>query len=310
VTDFTQILAPYPSLAHVAAVTLQSWPEHRRYLDARFKADTPEFLARTEEFATLALKNIEGALETYVADYRWMCERFSEEELFFFREDRYRLSTFAEAYEQVYSNDAYMSRYVRGILISQMLWDPHARAFDLFRTEFLASFKDGARYLEVGPGHGFFLAFASNTPAVARLEAWDVSESSIAETRKALAQLGVTREITIVEQDVLKAPSRHEEFDAAVISEVLEHLERPDLALQTLHAALVPGGRIFINVPINSPAPDHIYLWRSQAEFHDFVRAQGFTIDTSWDLPMTGYTLERAVKNKGSISCIVIASKR
>jgi len=30
-----------------------------------------------------------------------------------------------------------MSKYVRGILISQIIWDPHAKAFDAFREEFL-----------------------------------------------------------------------------------------------------------------------------------------------------------------------------
>ncbi len=308
-SDFTQHLNIYPAISKVVKTLLNYWPEHSRYIESRFKDDTPDFLERTEEFAALALLGMQDDLALYCADYRWMCEEFWKEEFHFRREGSYRLSTFEEAYREVYSNADYMSRYVRGILISQIIWDPHARAFDLFRTKFLTGISGDSSYLEVGPGHGFFLAFASRVKNITHMEAWDVSPSSIAEAKQALARLGVKREIAIIEQDVLAAPARHNEFDAAVISEVLEHLERPDLALRSLYAALKPGGRIFINAPINSPAPDHIYLWRSPAEFLAFVKAQGFEIEVACDLPQTGVKLERALKLDLSVSCIVIAHK-
>lgn len=302
-------LAPYRAIASIVEATLAAWPEHLSYIEKRFAADTVDFLARCEEFSALALRMMDEALGEYVADYRWMCEEFLQEEFFFHRNGHYRMSTFAEAFAEVYGNAEYMSRYVHGILISQVLWHPHALAFDLFRTNYLAALPTGSSYLEVGPGHGFFLYFASETRAIERLEAWDVSPSSIAETKAALATLGARREVAIIQQDVLAVSTRTEEFDGAVISEVLEHLERPDLALQTLRSALRPGGRIFINAPVNSPAPDHIYLWRSPEEFRAFVEDQGFVIDEAFDLPQTGVSLERARKLNVSISCVVIARR-
>ncbi|MEE9433208.1 MAG: class I SAM-dependent methyltransferase [Sphingorhabdus sp.] len=299
----------HPSLIKIVKTTLDIWPEHCSYCDTRFENDTPEFLDRMEQVAKLVIANTGDDLPRYCKDYRWMCEEFLKEELYFARHNEYRLSTFEEANREVYSNAEYMPRYVRGILISQILWDPHARAFDYFRSQFLDQHENGTNYLEVGPGHGLFLYFASQSKKIASLEAWDVSESSIAETRSALNRLGVDREISIVLQDVLQAPSRREEFDAAVISEVLEHLERPDLALQSLHAALRPGGRIFINAPINSPAPDHIYLWRTTDEFVDFVGAQGFEIESAQFFPVTGVNLDRAKRKNMSISCVVIGKK-
>ena len=248
-------------------------------------------------------------LPTYCGDYRWMCEEFVAEEYYFRTHGRYRLSTFAEAYERVYNDPVYMGRYVRGILISQFIWTPHARAFDYFRTDFLPKNPDGSRHLEVGPGHGLFLYFAAKDSRIATLEAWDVSQSSIAATRHALDKLGVSRPVKLIEQDVLKAPATRDAFDSGIISEVLEHLERPDIALQTLRAALRPGGRLFINVPVNSPAPDHIYLWTGTDQFVDFVKAQGYEIEATQFFPVTGATLERAIKRKFSISCIVIARK-
>src|SRR3712207_7808068 len=49
----------------------------------------------------------------------------------------------------------------------------------------------------------------------------------------------------------------------SVISEVLEHLEQPGQALAFLRDCMTADGRIFINVPLNSPSPDHIYLLSS-----------------------------------------------
>lgn len=302
-------LAPYPSLHLLVNQLLDTWPEHEKYCIARFSEDDPEFLHRSDEFTQMALRSMGSNLITYLQDYRWMCEEFIKEEVHFRRFGDYRLKTFEEANSEIYSNPEYMSRYVRGILISQIIWAPHARAFDIFRTEFLPGLPPGSSYLEIGPGHGFFLYFASRSDRVARLEGWDVSESSIQETRAALSELGVDRDILLVRQDVLEAPSREAEFDGAVISEVLEHLERPDAALQSLFKALKTGGRIFINAPVNSPAPDHIYLWRSTDEFRSFVEAQGFKVERSHDLPVTGTSLERAVRRGLSVSCVVIARK-
>jgi 2-polyprenyl-3-methyl-5-hydroxy-6-metoxy-1,4-benzoquinol methylase len=302
-------LDTYPNLKVVVGEVLSVWPEHNSYCVARFRDDPPGFLKRSDDLAALVIALSEKNLRQYCEDYKWMCEEFVAEEYFFRTHGRYRLSTFKEAYDRVYNDPVYMARYVRGILISQFIWMPHARAFDYFRTDFLPRLPEAANYLEVGPGHGLFLYFASQSAKVGTLEAWDVSKSSIAATRHALEKLNVTRPIALTEQDVLTAPSRVGLYDAAVISEVLEHLEKPDIALQTLHKALKPGGRVFINVPINSPAPDHIYLWTSIEEFTDFVKAQGFEIESTQFLPVTGATLERAIRRNLSISCIIIGRK-
>lgn len=302
-------LRPYANLDAAVGVLLEVWPEHADYCQARFRDDPPGFMQRSDELAGLVLKLAAGDLASYCQDYKWMCAEFLKEELHFRREGRYRLSTFKEAYDQVYNKPEYMSRYVRGILISQLIWTPHARAFDFFRTHFLTRNPAGSKHLEIGPGHGLFLYFAAQSANIEGLEAWDISQSSIAATRHALDALGVSRPVTLIEQDVLAAPSRSETFHSAIISEVLEHLERPDLALQTLRNALKPGGRLFINVPVNSPAPDHIYLWTGTDEFVDFVNGQGFEIEATQFLPVTGHSLERAIKHKLSISCIVIARR-
>ena len=303
-------LQTYQSLSRIVTALLEVWPEHEDYCEARFSDDPPGYMQRSDELAGLVLRLAEGSdIGVYCSDYKWMCEEFLKEELYFRRHGTYRLTTFQQAFDEVYNKTEYMARYVRGILISQLIWTPHARAFDLFRTRFLPVNPAGSRHLEVGPGHGLFLYFASQSDKLAELEAWDVSKSSIAATTAALQRLGVSRPIKLIEQDVLSATPHRDMFDSAIISEVLEHLERPDLAMKTLRTSLRPGGRLFINVPVNSPAPDHIYLWTNPDEFVAWVEAQGFEIEAAEFYPVTGASLQRAIAKKLSISCVVIARR-
>ena len=308
-TQLNARLADKPNLTKIVSELLQIWPEHESYCERRFRDDPPGFLQRSEQLAALVVKLTDSNLSRHLEDYKWMCAEFVQEELYFRRHGKYRLSTFKEAFDTVYGDDTYMARYVRGILISQFIWSPHALAFDFFRTAFLPSMPKNARYLEVGPGHGLFLYFAAQEPHVAEIVAWDISQSSIAATNRAIEKLGVTKDVSLIEQDVLLAATEPDSFDGAVISEVLEHLEDPRTALSTLYSSLKPGGKVFINVPVNSPAPDHIYLWRSTEEFVDFVKSIGFEIKNAEFYPVTGTTLQRAKKQDLSISCIIIGEK-
>ena len=95
--------------------------------------------------------------------------------------------------------------------------------------------------------------------------------------------------------------------ESAIISEVLEHLEEPDRALDTLKLALKPGGRLFINVPINSPAPDHIYLLSDVAAARSLVESAGLRVTSLRAVPLTGYSLAQAEQAKATISCLIVA---
>ena len=302
-------LESYAHLDKAYRAQLAVWPEHANFLQTRFADDSPEFLERTDQVAKLALVLADDRLDEFCRDYRWMCENFIEEELYFRRHKKYRLSSFADAYREVYGDPTYMSRYVKGILLSQLFWHNHAAAMDLFRTSYLPSLPRAFDHLEVGPGHGLFFAQAATHPNCGSASGWDVSPSSIAATREALHKFGIVERVKLIEQDVLIAPKEGALFDSAIISEVLEHLERPDLALNTLFQSLRPGGRLFVNMPINSPAPDHIYFCSSIKQVSDLVEKEGFLVDEVHKLPITGYSLERALRKNIGISCVVLATK-
>ena len=145
----------------------------------------------------------------------------------------------------------------------------------------------------------------TNFGAVLGGEGWDVSDSSIVNTRKALDAMQLEREVMLHKKNLFDAPA--EQFDSITCSEVIEHLERPQDALKILRGLLTESGRIFLNAPINAPAPDHIYLFETPEQLVEMIKDAGFAVESSTFAPCTGSTLERARKQKRTISVAVIA---
>jgi 2-polyprenyl-3-methyl-5-hydroxy-6-metoxy-1,4-benzoquinol methylase len=232
-----------------------------------------------------------------------------EEEWHFRRFKEYRLKTFKEAYDEYYSNTELMKRYMNGLLLSNIFWVNHANALEYYLASFLPENINLYDHLEVGPGHGLLAYFAAVDPRAGEVTGWDVSEGSIIRTRMALRTIGVEDRVHLVRQDVFDATDAVPRFHSVVISEVLEHLEDPLRALQSLKAWMQAGGRIWINMPVNSPAPDHLYLLRTPEEMLDLISAAGLELEQYRAFPMTGVTLERARKLALTVSVAAIARK-
>jgi 2-polyprenyl-3-methyl-5-hydroxy-6-metoxy-1,4-benzoquinol methylase len=301
------ILVDLPETAAIISAVLTAWPDHASYLLKSFAARTPAMLGATEIASVAARKLMVGNEPRFAAGYKWTCDQLRDEEIFFHREGRYRLSTFAEAWDEVYSNHDYMARYVDGLLLSQILWYNHVGTFEMFLGRVLGGATTPFDYLEIGPGHGLMVYLAAQSPLSRTLAAWDVSAVSLRETRAALDTLGVTKPVTLVEVDILEASAPDRQYDLIVISEVLEHLETPAVALAFLRKALRPDGRIFINVPLNSPSPDHIYLFTTLDELVKMVEATGFRVVATEMFATQGRKIESALANRISISVGMIA---
>ena len=301
-----ELISDLPATAALVETVIEVWPQHAAYLLKSFSPRTPAQLQATEAAAAASAKLMAGQEARFAADYQWTCDRLRDEELFFHREGRYRLSTFAEANAEVYSDHAYMGRYVNGLLLTQVLWYNHVATFEMFLNDVLGGTKAPFDYLEVGPGHGLMVYFAAQSPLARTLQAWDVSAVSLRETRAALDTLGLTKPVELVETDILGAAKPSQTFDLIVISEVLEHLEAPAKALDFLQGCLKPDGRIFINVPLNSPSPDHIYLFETPDDVKALVEGAGLKIDEMSLFATQGRAIESALANRISVSAGVV----
>jgi 2-polyprenyl-3-methyl-5-hydroxy-6-metoxy-1,4-benzoquinol methylase len=303
-------LAPNPNLEIVLRRLLERWPAHGDYVEKSFRDRSPDEMTVSERIAACALRlagRTEGGLDALCDDYRFLCEKIVlPEEIHFRRHGRYRLASFADAMEECYANAPFMARYLNGLMLSNVLWRNHAGAIASYVCEYLPSVSGDL--LEIGPGHGLLLSFAASRATL--VAGWDISASSIARTQAMLDALGIAG-VELAERDLFAADARESgrRFDAIVMSEILEHLEDPVGALVAAAGWLRPGGTVWVNVPANSPAPDHVFLVESPEHAQALVRAAGFEILAARAFPMTGATLERARKQKLTISCVVVGQK-
>lgn len=310
----TDIVAT-PALDRLVEATLARWPQHKRFIDKSMRNRSQQVLETADALAAIIFRLAEaepGGIDAAIGDYRFVCDELVlVEEIHFRREGRYRLSTFAEANAQVYANAPLMKRYMNGLLVTNVLWLNHCQAMNDYINDYLPRLKPGSDHLEIGPGHGIFLYLAALQPNVASLTGWDLSPASIAKTTGALATLGVERPVKLIEQDMFAVtdPADAEMVDSIVMSELLEHVEDPVAALRSAARSLRPGGLIWINVPANSPAPDHIFLVTSPEHAEELVRAAGLEIVASKGFPMQGATLEQAAWNQLSVNCVITARK-
>ncbi len=296
------------ALEKILTAQLNLWPEHGTFLETSFRDRSEAEMEESHHLAELLLKIVGSDLPKFCEHYRWTCDKIYEEELNFRRSGAYRFSNFQEVEAFCYSQPDFMGKYVDGLLFSQVLWRNHLQCFSFFRKSFLGGNESPFRNLELGPGHGLFTYFAAADEKCGSCSAWDVSPTALESSRIYLKKLNASREVNFELRDIATDCATPERFNSVILSEVLEHIENPKKLLESLHPILAPKARIFVNVPINSPAPDHIYLLKTPEEALSLVESAGYTILDSAFIPMTGYGLERARKLKATISCVIIAS--
>ncbi|MCA9571834.1 MAG: class I SAM-dependent methyltransferase [Myxococcales bacterium] len=221
-------------------------------------------------------------------DYLALMRMFTEEQFAFQRSGAYRNSTFAQALEEVYRRPDEMQAYMEGLATSTFLWSNHLEMYRFFRTTFPAG--RGGRYLEVGPGHGFFFRHALEVGAFDVVRGIDVSETSIALTRQVLEHFhpGLQDRVELTCTDFLDATALEPgSFDVLVMGEVVEHVEDPLTFLRRLRDLGTDDAWFFVTTCANAPAPDHIFLFRACDDIRALLDEAGFAVvdalELGWD---------------------------
>lgn len=297
----------FNNLTFLIKSQISSWPEHASFLEKSISERDEKTLEHSEEIASQILKITGDGVARYCLGYRWMCDAVLEEEIYFRRNKCYRSTSFLQVQEAIYNNQDAMGNYMAGLLMSQVFWRNHvdiSSYFDFYLNKLDKNYK----HLEIGPGHGLFLARASQREECQESSAWDVSDTSLTFTRECLSKIGVTNKVRLEKRNVFELTDSSEKYNSIVMAEVLEHLENPVLALEKIRKILAPGGLAFFNIPCNSPAPDHIYLYKNPSHFFEQLTAAGFKIVDQFVTPGTGFSLERALKASLPISCAAIVS--
>ncbi len=239
---------------------------------------------------------------SYMADaYEALYRMTIEESLFFVKNGRYRYSLLSDVINEVYNNATFMQSYMIGLTISDFLWPQHLKISRYF-DERISEIK-GDRYLEIGPGFGFFFLKAIRRGRFNNYIGCDLSETSAGWTNKYLEYLGINKCASVKNLDFFSF-STQEKFDFIVMGEVLEHVENPLEMLKKASDNLSSNGLVFATVPINAPMIDHIYLFNSLESVFDMVKEAGFVVDEYIATTEGEVTLDLAIEQK---RCIIVA---
>jgi len=127
----------------------------------------------------------------------------------------------------------------------------------------------GSSVLEAGCGVGAqTITLAANSPK-AFITSIDVSEASVAETRKIVHAAGI-KNVMVRQADIFHLPFPAASFDHVFLCFVLEHLVRPVEALRALKYILKPGGTITVIEGDHGSA----YFYPDSDFAHQAVRCQ------------------------------------
>ena len=114
----------------------------------------------------------------------------------------------------------------------------------------------GQRFLDVGCGSGWLTGQLAEKGA--RVVALDMALVGVKGARRRL-EGGSSRSFFVV-GDAYHLPFAPGAFDGAVLSEVAEHLEDPDRALEEIAGRLKTGGRLVVTVPNNEQIRWHLCI--------------------------------------------------
>jgi SAM-dependent methyltransferase len=107
------------------------------------------------------------------------------------------------------------------------------------------SYPDGTTVLEVGCGTGAqTVTLAQRNPGT-RFVSFDHSSESLREARERVDAAGLTN-VELHQADLFSLPFPPASFDHAFVCFVLEHLPRPDAALQVVRSRIAPGGTVTV----------------------------------------------------------------
>jgi 2-polyprenyl-3-methyl-5-hydroxy-6-metoxy-1,4-benzoquinol methylase len=294
--------APLPPLlsAFIARVRQDS-PMHRGFLDHALAKLTRD--ERGELDGYLAFCAARDLSIDYLAKcYLTVVADALREQLYFQRHGSYRYTSFADVARHVYFDREYMSYHLYGLALSSYLWPNHLELFRFFR-ETLPKDRRG-RYLEIGPGHGYFFRNAIGLSRYDSFLGVDVSETSIRQTRDLVAHdaTGRAANVRLECLDFLEATLPEDGFDAIVMGEVLEHVEQPELFLRRIAALARDDCFIFVTTCINAPAIDHIYLFRDLVEVKALFDSCGFRIRQQRICPHAGKSVEECLEGRYAIN--------
>jgi 2-polyprenyl-3-methyl-5-hydroxy-6-metoxy-1,4-benzoquinol methylase len=238
--------------------------------DCAYLSHVERFLKKFSRYLRSLNKDIDFAVDCYLK----VVSDMLYEQIRFLQTGEYSCTTFSDAYHRVYGNSEVMEYHTQGLLLSQILWKQHYAMMSFF-TQRLPDYKDSVkRYLEIGAGHGLYASEAIRALGNdIHVDVLDISPTAIALAKHFIDDDSVC----YVEKDIFSFQPDLP-YDFITMGEVLEHVENPRFLLLKARELLHDRGVMYITVPANAPAIDHIFLFNTIADIRDIIVQSEFTI--------------------------------
>ena len=154
--------------------------------------------------------------------------------------------------------------------------------------------------LSIGFGTGYELKMASQVLTGWHIEGYDTDPETRAKARQLLDFFGISNDIYLGGHFPLHRCSDElrVHYDAAVLSEVLEHLEDPAQALVTLRDCLRDDGLMFVTMAINIAQEDHVFLYPTIDSCREQIRQCGLVVAREWISPQTIFLVAQEDREK------------
>lgn len=308
ITGITNKDLPF-NVARLLDIILEENPMHKSFLKNALKQANDNELEMLSDYLNFCEKN--GHELNYIAEsYLTFVADTLREQIYFMKHKEYRHKSYADVAGHVYQDNDYMDKYMYGLAITSFFWPIHLEMGRLF-VDTLPRNKSG-RYLEIGPGHGYYMMKAMQLCSFDDYLGIDISEASIKQTQAIIDHFKPEfknkfdlRKIDFLEAEGLEKGS----FDAIVMGEVLEHVEQPEVFLKRISDLANDDAYIYVTTCINAPAIDHIYLWRTTGEIEKMIESCNLKIKTALRLPYEGKTMGEAEKENLSVNVAYILEK-
>lgn len=264
------------------------------YIKEHYPVQLKELLSLVSSY----FNNLGLNSERVASDYLKMIKDMRNEGLYFYKYGKYRCDNQTIANEYVYSKPEVMTYYMNALLVSQVMWKHHFNIFMYFQANLKTLFNDHSKpsILDIGPGHGFFSFLVKKEfPNYEKIDIVDISDTSLEMTKKIIGFDG--EKIKYTKKDIFDYDDSNK-YDFIVLGEVLEHLDEPKQILIKLSNLLKPNGLLWITTPTNSPALDHVYLFKTKQEVLLLISDSGLETVDSCSYFAEDMDEQTALKNK------------
>lgn len=262
-----RLLELYPEIQAITESIAQNNNDYAQVVDV--PAQVIDFLCKNQSEA------VEQALKAYIR----FCDTFKQKQLEFVRNQEYAYQDFDKVNAEVYQNATYMEHtYYPALLFSYLFSSNYFDILRIFRQSFLPLCKDTqGQSCEVGIGHGMLSSLLLQQNPNLLGYGIDISPIAATVTEKVTQFFKLSSPITVTIEDATQNISRTNN-QLMICAEVLEHLPNPKQLLENIYQSLAPQGKFFLTASINMESVDHLYLFHSDEEVLEMVKACGFTV--------------------------------